>query len=513
MTRPVVCIAGGGTAGLEALLRARQLMGERVELVLISPEREFRYRSMCQERPLAPAPERSLTVAELVSEAGATLVDDRLIEVREADRLVLTRNGDLLAFDYLLLATGARTEPVLRQGQVWERGRDPAALDETLAGLASGEVARVAVVIPLGARWPLPAYELALVMGWTAGESGRVMLITTERSALGALGHAATEFVTNELRAAGVELRAGIEALDDSLGARGGGRISLRLVEEDERVAARALTARPARRRVDDELGSGLFGSVLDSATPRRPRERDDGIATFDRLISLPTVTGSVIGGVATDAAGFVLVDGRLRVAGSRRVWAAGSCLAVGLEHSALAAQQADAAVAEIATAIGLRAPAPVDGFELTGVLLGGQREAWLAGNPPGTHQPSTRCLWWPTGRAVGPCLAERIAALDPAVLGGVHAAPVGLPVRVHVAPAAGRTVDRGAGDRLAVRKARQREIEERQLMAVERQERAADAQLRTLRGRLRDLDAEVKSVRDQLRRAGYLQGDGVRRR
>ena len=38
---------------------------------------------------------------------------------------------------------------------------------------------------------------------------------------------------------------------------------------------------------------------------------------------------------------------------GSERVWGAGSCLATGLEHSALAAQQADMAIAEIAAAIG----------------------------------------------------------------------------------------------------------------------------------------------------------------
>ena len=37
-------------------------------------------------------------------------------------------------------------------------------------------------------------------------------------------------------------------------------------------------------------------------------------------------------------------------------------------------------------------------------------------GEPAGTRQPSTRCLWWPPGRAVGHLLAPQIAAWDPAV-------------------------------------------------------------------------------------------------
>src|SRR5215472_2129285 len=104
MALPIVCIAGGGTAGLEALLCARELLGDRVELRLISPEREFRYRAMRADRPLVPAPEGALKIADFAAEAGAALVHDRVIEVREADRTLLTRDGDLVDFDYLLLA-------------------------------------------------------------------------------------------------------------------------------------------------------------------------------------------------------------------------------------------------------------------------------------------------------------------------------------------------------------------------------------------------------------------------
>jgi hypothetical protein len=124
--------------------------------------------------------------------------------------------------------------------------------------------------------------------------------------------------------------------------------------------------------------------------------------ATFDRLISLPTIVGPPIGGVTADAGGFVEVDEALKVCGSQRVWAAGGCIAAGLEHSALAAQLADAAIAAITLAKGVGPTRPSGAPELTGILLSGQRDQWLAENPVGTHEPSTRCLWWPPGRAVG---------------------------------------------------------------------------------------------------------------
>jgi hypothetical protein len=79
--------------------------------------------------------------------------------------------------------------------------------------------------------------------------------------------------------------------------------------------------------------------------------------------------------------------------------------------------------------------------------------------------------------------------------------------VRVHVVLGrAGWSPSATAPGDVELRKAQQREIEERQLMAVERRERAGEAELRTLDARLRDLDAEMKAVVGQLRSAGYLQ-------
>jgi hypothetical protein len=234
----------------------------------------------------------------------------------------------------------------------------------------------------------------------------------------------------------------------------------------------------------------------------------------FDQLISLPTVLGPHITGVATDAAGFIEVDGSLRVCGSERVWAAGDCLATALEHSALAARQADAAVAAIAAACpatGGAPPAPALGApELTGLLLTGQRNRWLAENPAGTHEPSTRCLWWPPGRAVGRMLAGQIAAWDPSVHGTLPGHPDGLALSVPIALGCNGGVASGAGAEVSAqtRAARVRDIENRQLMAIDRMERAAGAELRELSDRLKTLDADEQRVVNELRRNGYLLHD-----
>ena len=510
MGRPVVCVVGAGTAGLEGLLCAREVLGANVELRMIAPEREFRYRPMSAGSLFRPAEERGSAIAELVDFAEATWVTDRADIVREAECSVLTRDGDVVGFDYLLLAPGARPRRALHQGFVWERGGDPGCLDEIIAGIVAGDVRTVAVAVPRGARWPLPAYELALVLAWTAsGTAARVSLITAEDRPLAALGSGATDLVARELDAAKVETITGVEVIDDPRGHPGPeGPASIILVPEEPANVADALTGEPTDRRRAADARDAPLGTPTASAPVRL---RTGPASAFDRLISLPTVAGPLIGGVATDAAGFIEVDETLKICGSERLWAAGSCVAAALEHSALAAQQADAAIAAIAAAIGVSSPRPTGAPELTGMLLADQRDQWLTENPAGTHEPSTRCLWWPPGRAVGQMLARRIAAWDPSVHQALPSHPGGLPIRAPVALGCSEKSYVSAGGEVTaeIRNARLRDIENRQLMAVQRNERAADAELRALSAGLETLRAHQQEVIRELQRHGYLRNHG----
>lgn len=491
MAEPVVCVVGASTAGLEGLLAAREQLGPAAELRLIAPDQEFRYRPMSRDSLFRPARERSLAITDLVAETGAAWLRDRADLIDQAERNVLTRDGDTIAFDYLLLAPGARRRRALAQGFVWERGGDPGFLDQIISDLVSGRVQSVAVVVPRGARWPLPAYELALILAWTAaGTSARITLLSAERQVLGALGQQATETVALELEAAGVEVITGVEVLDEQPDPAPEAA-DLILRTEDSEDGIDALTGRPT--------------------DPARVHLGRHSPVEFDRLISLPTVVGPFIAGVATDAAGFVEVDEKLRVCGSERVWAAGGCVAAALEHSALAAQQADVAMAAIASTASSGGHVPgastTSAPELTGLLLTGQRGQWLAENPVGTREPSTRCLWWPPGRAVGRMLAKRIAAWDPSIQEALPGQPSGLVIRAPVALGCSeRPESTTAGEvTAATRAARLRDIENRQLMAVRRRERDADAELRAMSDRLQALAADEQQVVRDLQHHGYL--------
>lgn len=490
---PVVCVVGAGTAGLEALLALHGELGADAALRLIAPDPEFRYRPMSRESLFRPAPERVLAVADVVDHAGARWLQDRADLVDQGERTVLTRDGETVPFDHLLLAPGARSSRALRQGYAWERGADPGFLDEMLAAIAAGAIASVAVVVPRGARWPVPAYELALVLAWTAhGTGARVTLITAEPRPLGALGPQAGLAAERELSEAAVELICGVEALDGNgrpggPGTAGAPPAELLLVPEGAAAGAEALVGEPS--------------------DPARVRTVDGSRASFERLISLPTIAGPFIGGVATDALGFVEVDEDLRVCGGERVWAAGACIAAALEHSALSAQQADAAAAAIAAACrgeppGEAARAP----DLTGILLAARREQWLAENPAGTTEPSTRCLWWPPGRAVGSMLAGRIAAWDPSLHRELAAHPGGLEIRTPVAlGCAGGAGVAAESASAADRAARLHDIETRQQMALARREREAAAELDALSARLDSLAERQERVVHELQRHGYL--------
>ena len=306
--QPVVCVVGAGTAALEGLMSVHARLGLLAELRLVAPDREFRYRPMDPDSPFRPARERGLKIADVAKEVDARWIADRADIVDESERIVITREGEVVHFDYLLLAPGERSARTLHQGQVWTRGADPGFLDETIQAMASAEASSVAVVVPRGARWPLPAYELALVLAWSASaDNSSVTLLTAEERPLAAFGSQASGLVEQELAAAAVKVVVGVEVIDaPDKGGRGSRAFGLELLAEEPDQAS--LLAKPT--------------------DPAQPRVNPDTTELeFDRLISLPTVAGPQIHGVPVDPLGLVGIDETLRVWQSERIWAAGGCV------------------------------------------------------------------------------------------------------------------------------------------------------------------------------------------
>jgi sulfide:quinone oxidoreductase len=367
-----VVIAGGGVAGLEALLALHALAVDRVELTLVSPTPDFVYRPLAVAAPFALGTTRRTPLADAARAADATLVQASLTAVDVANRTVRLGDGETLPYDALVLATGAASEPAFGQANVfsWDDTCGAEAIGGLLRDLEEGYSQRLAIVIPPGPGWPLPAYELALLIAGDArgmGMAPEITLVTPEEAPLAIFGRRAGEVVTDELEKAGVQVELGAYA-------------------ELDPGPPRALVLQPSGRRIEG-----------------------------GRLLSLPRLRGRPPEGIAADADGFVSVDSHGRVAGADRVWAAGDGIAFPVKFGGLAAQQADAAAADIAVEAGAivgRAPfRPV----LRGRLLTSSGPRYLrhdAAGGDGEGEATTHALWWPpskiNGRYLAPWLAER---------------------------------------------------------------------------------------------------------
>src|SRR4051812_9194680 len=105
-----VLIAGGGVAGLEAVLALQDLAGDRVELTLLTPEQEFVYRPMAVAHPFSRGHAQHHEIAVIARDLGVELVRAGLAEVDANAGEVVTTDGDRLAFDALIVAVGAGDE-------------------------------------------------------------------------------------------------------------------------------------------------------------------------------------------------------------------------------------------------------------------------------------------------------------------------------------------------------------------------------------------------------------------
>ena len=347
-----VVVAGGGVAGMEAVLALRELAGERVDITMLAPESTFAYRPMAVAVPFGRGHVQRLPLADFARETGARLVRGALTAV-EPGR-ALTSTGAALPYDALLVAVGAWSEPAVRGALTWTPELDQDVMGGLLADVEEGYAKRIAFVVPDGAGWPLPAYELALMTAWDARDMGQddveIVISTPEDAPLAIFGEEASASLQEDLDEAGVTVRTG---------------------------------------RHDASELAGM------------------------RVIALPRAAARGIEGLPHDERGFVPVDAYGRVPGLDGVWAAGDCTTFPIKQGGLAAQQAGAAAASIAERAGADVvPAPFSPV-LRGVLLTGRGRRWIRRSldTAADHgEAERRALWWPPTKVAGERLSPYLA-------------------------------------------------------------------------------------------------------
>jgi sulfide:quinone oxidoreductase len=362
-----VVIVGGGIAGAEALLALRELAGERVSLRLVSASDRLVLPALAVAEPFALGGAPSYPLDDLVAHADAELIVGSLAAVDTESHKITLDDGQRLRFHVLVLAVGATAVEAVENATTWWPRGNPEAYGGLLRDLEEGYIKRVAFVIPPGAVWPLPAYELALMTAREVDSMGiddvELTVITPEASPLTLMGAGAATALRQELDRVGVRLR----------------------------------TATVARVERTPDL------HVVLHPTTRTLR--------VDRVVALPEVRGLAIPGTDHDERGFIRVHDGWRMRGAEHVWAIGDAAAYPVKFGGLATQQADQAAADIARLTGVAVAAPDRALMLRGVLLTGSTPRALGSQPP--FNQAHRPMWRPEDKVYGQYLSAYLGLLD----------------------------------------------------------------------------------------------------
>ena len=353
-----VLVCGGGIAGVEGLLRLHRLTGDALELTLLAPADELRYRPMAVQEPFSRPGPRRYPLRKIARHVGAEWVQSGLEWVDPDGQQAHTTDGHAIPYDALLLAVGARTEVPYTHVTVF----DDAEPDETYRGVVQdveeGYTRSVALLLPDGPAWPLPVYELALMTAERAYSMGMdgfaVDVVTAEPEPLAAFGHAASEALQVFLAERGVKVHARSQA---------------------EVPASRKLIIRPAEL----ELERG-------------------------RIVAMPRIVGPRIRGLPATDDGFIPIDERCCVRGLEpRVFAAGDAADLEIKHGGLGAQMADTAAAAIAALAGANVEVEPLHPVIHGVLYTGAEPLYLTARIEDGHVESevSREAQWPKAEKV----------------------------------------------------------------------------------------------------------------
>jgi sulfide:quinone oxidoreductase len=367
---PHVVIAGGGVAAVELALALHDLAGPRVRLTLVAPQPDFELRALRTAVPFSADHVRRHSLADLAERVGADLMTDRVLAVDGERHAVRLAEAGTLGYDSLVLATGARHRTAYSRAITFTGDADSQEFNGLLADLDGHWTRSVAFVVPPGATWPLPLYELALMTArqiYAMGiDDARLQVISPEATPLALFGHQASAAVAELLALAKIAFTGYTNARPDQDG-------HLQLLPDGDRLEA-------------------------------------------DRVVALPTIEGINIGGIPGDELSFIPVDEYGRVRGLADVYAAGDGTTFAVKQGGLACQQADAIAELLASTAGADVDPKPFRPVLRGRLLTGRGAQYLE-HPPangtGTGSSPELRLWEAHRKVDGRYLSPWLAELD----------------------------------------------------------------------------------------------------
>ena len=367
-SRKRVLIAGGGVAALEAALALRSIAEDRVSVELLAPEPHFWYRPLAVAAPFRLGEVLHLELDAIGRDIGVDVTRGALVGIDAWRHVAYTSKNTQIEYEMLLIACGAVPMPAIPGALNFRGPADIEVVERLLGDVANGDVSSLAFVIPWGAVYSLPAYELALLAASHLDRTGlhgvEFSVVTPEAEPLQVFGPPASEAIRRLLSELGVALWT-------------------------------------------DAYPSGVVDGEL--------RLIPDGVVEADRFVALPRLMGPPIDAIPQTVHGFIPVDAHCRVNGVEDVWAAGDITSFTVKQGGIATQQADAAADAIAAAAGADIQPARFRPVLRGLLLTGTRPRYLrrelAFEPDLEPAASLEALWWPPAKIVGRHLAPFLAA------------------------------------------------------------------------------------------------------
>jgi sulfide:quinone oxidoreductase len=357
--KPHVLIAGGGIAGLEALMAVRDLAGGRAAITLVAPEPDFVYKPLIVEEPFSWQPAEQHALGPIAEQFDAEFVHQGVAEVRSGEHSAGLADGSEVGYDKLVLCIGARPRHAFPGAVPLRTDGTVLPIDSLLRETQASQSGLIAFVIPPGRTWPLPVYELALMAERRVRELGlghvECCIVTPEEEPLIVFGRTASDAVGSLLAARGITIRTGVRVKEAANG-------ELVLSPGDERM----------------KIG---------------------------QMISLPVLEGPNLTGVPADEEGFIPIDDHARVRGADDIYAAGDGTNFPIKHGGIGTEEADAAAEHIAASFGAEiVPQPFRPL-IRGKLLTGDASLHLqhdvaGGGGEGTASPDY--LWWPPQKVAG---------------------------------------------------------------------------------------------------------------
>ena len=347
-----VTILGGGVAAIEAALWLVDRTDGAARVTIVAPHEHVVLEALAPASAFGLVAGASASLADLSRAGGFTWVQDVAVAIDAEQRVVRGAATGEHPFETLVVAVGAARVAAFSDAAMTYLGSASHADLVTLRDeVENGVVDSVAVIVPPGVSWTLPAYEIALMLarvGRSANVDVTCTVITSEPNPFALFGPRASSAVGELLAEAAIDVRTSVQPTVAS------GRIDLRPGHET------------------------VFA---------------------DRIVALPRAEAIRIEGLPSDQNGFVPVDGYGRVRELPGVYAAGDCTAFAIKQGGLAVLQADVVAAHIAAEMGADVESPTFRPIMRGKLFTGDAEWYLrypAAGGAGEGDAHDEPLWMP---------------------------------------------------------------------------------------------------------------------